>query len=134
MRSCSFCGKRANEVARLIAGGGKQAGCELPDVAICDACVELSHAIVHGAIRASAPLLLWTCFVYDGAELEWCDVGEAQAGVGRTAIVRRLGTQLTVGIVFEPGEEPETVSVVRSLADNVALCTSLGLATPTRES
>jgi phosphohistidine phosphatase len=36
--SCSFCGKRHDEVAKLIAG---------PDVNICDECVDLCHEIVE---------------------------------------------------------------------------------------
>jgi ATP-dependent Clp protease ATP-binding subunit ClpX len=37
-RQCSFCGKRENEVRKLIAG---------PDVFICDQCVALANEIVH---------------------------------------------------------------------------------------
>jgi hypothetical protein len=49
-RQCSFCGKRENEVRRLIAG---------PDVFICDQCVELANEIVHeeGPPTPESPML-----------------------------------------------------------------------------
>jgi ATP-dependent Clp protease ATP-binding subunit ClpX len=42
-RNCSFCGKRANEVARLIAG---------PDVNICDECIHLCNGLL---VQETAP-------------------------------------------------------------------------------
>ncbi len=42
-RACSFCGKRQNEVARLIAG---------PDVNICDECIQLCNGLL---VQESAP-------------------------------------------------------------------------------
>lgn len=39
---CSFCGKSADDVTYLLAGGGKP-----PDVYICDACVNICVAIIE---------------------------------------------------------------------------------------
>jgi ClpX C4-type zinc finger len=36
---CSFCGRSQQEVVRLVTG---------PACAICDTCIDLAHAIVHG--------------------------------------------------------------------------------------
>jgi len=48
MDACSFCGKRADECGRLIAGGGRRSRGDLPAVAICNECVDLCYRIVHG--------------------------------------------------------------------------------------
>jgi hypothetical protein len=45
-RQCSFCGKRENEVRKLIAG---------PGVFICDQCVALANEIVHNEGPPPAP-------------------------------------------------------------------------------
>lgn len=43
--NCSFCGKREDEVARLVQG---------PNVTICSDCVALAHDICQGTERARA--------------------------------------------------------------------------------
>ena len=44
-RTCSFCGKRQHEVARLIAG---------PDVNICDECIQLCNGLLVQESTTSA--------------------------------------------------------------------------------
>jgi len=44
---CSFCGKRQNQVRKLIAG---------PGVFICDSCVELCNEVIHDEDGPSAPV------------------------------------------------------------------------------
>ena len=46
---CSFCGKRQDQVRRLIAGGGR------PGTFICDECVELCQEIVTEEFLGPTP-------------------------------------------------------------------------------
>jgi hypothetical protein len=43
---CSFCGKSADEVGKIVAG---------PGVNICDECVALSHSIIEATLGSAAP-------------------------------------------------------------------------------
>ena len=56
MDACSFCGRRADEVGRLIAGDGGRSRGQLPPAAICNDCVELCYRIVHGPHTPLPPI------------------------------------------------------------------------------
>jgi hypothetical protein len=54
MDACSFCGRKAEEVGRLIASGGD--GSQGAACAICNDCVELCYRIVHGPHTPLPPI------------------------------------------------------------------------------
>lgn len=56
MDACSFCGRQADEVGRLIASGGGRSRGEPAACAICNECVDLCYRIVHGPHTPLPPI------------------------------------------------------------------------------
>ena len=104
-RHCSFCGKSETDVARLIAGGGRQPSGQLPLVLICDRCVELCAAIISREERQS-DALVWSLFTDDGEYFEWAAFSQSNGSM--FVVVRHRGGTSSIGGVLGPGESAST--------------------------
>lgn len=119
---CSFCGKRASSVMRLIEGGGLQASGELPVVRICDECIELSYYILKSPeSEATAPV--WLPVIHKSRSYEWSIVPTRVEGEPMILLsVRLTDGSWSGGWVLPAGTEvteATTVSVIDQLMDDL---------------
>lgn len=134
MECCSFCGKRKDQVDRLIQGGGKQPTGELPVVLICCECIDLCAEIIRQSSRPTVvtrkgaqndprfaklylPLTDWAEIEVDGEKYRWSSarvtMSEHDASGKLTTKARpmvmisvgRVG-EPAVGVMYEDGTEP----------------------------
>jgi hypothetical protein len=131
-KHCSFCGKPERDVRKLIAGGGAQPKGRLARVYICDQCVRLYQAMVTGESAAASEsaecvqsqfpetLVEWFALSIASDNFEWASEPQADGTV--LLVVRRAGTQKSVGGVFPAGTAvgPELVhQILRTLGERL---------------
>jgi hypothetical protein len=104
-RGCSFCGKLEGGVIRLIAGGGRQPNGELPPVTICNECVNLCRQILDREQQGPASVR-WSSLLHRGENFEWTLVSQPDQSFA--AVVRRVGSESSVGGVFPAGKTVAT--------------------------
>lgn len=117
-RACNFCGKRAAEVEKLLAGGGQQPRGNLPVVFICNECVALCSEIIGATATEAGAAPSWNRITYRSEDFEWLAIPTAHEGKPCEVIsMRRAGTTKTVGWVLPPLEVATPDKVEQALRE-----------------